>query len=158
AILAGCGGSQPPIAAPGAMPQTSAIATHAAGRKSWILPEAKKRKLLYVADAQTADVYVYEYPNGKLVGTLTGFQEAQGECADAKGDVFITVPSPYSASSEILEYAHGGTEPIATFSDPGYGEEPWSCAVDPTTGNLAVTNVDFSHYYSSNLVVYPYGS
>jgi hypothetical protein len=29
ALLARCGGSQPPIGAPGAMPQTSAIAVHA---------------------------------------------------------------------------------------------------------------------------------
>jgi hypothetical protein len=41
ALLAGCGGSQPPIDAPGAMAQTSAIATHADRGKSWMLPEAK---------------------------------------------------------------------------------------------------------------------
>ena len=29
ALLVGCGGSQPPIGAPGAMPQLSAIAEHA---------------------------------------------------------------------------------------------------------------------------------
>jgi hypothetical protein len=29
ATLAGCGGSQPPIGVPGAMPQSPAIATHA---------------------------------------------------------------------------------------------------------------------------------
>jgi hypothetical protein len=28
-LLAGCGGSQPPVGAPGAMPQSRAIATHA---------------------------------------------------------------------------------------------------------------------------------
>jgi hypothetical protein len=37
AMLAGCGGSQPPIGAPGAMPQTSAVATRAERGKSWIL-------------------------------------------------------------------------------------------------------------------------
>jgi hypothetical protein len=36
--LAGCGGSQPPIGAPGAMAQTSAIATHAERGKSWMVP------------------------------------------------------------------------------------------------------------------------
>jgi hypothetical protein len=40
AMLAGCGGSQPPIGAPGAIPQTSAIAAHAERGKSWMLPEA----------------------------------------------------------------------------------------------------------------------
>jgi hypothetical protein len=38
AMLAGCGGSQPPIGAPGAMAQTSAIATHAERGKSWMVP------------------------------------------------------------------------------------------------------------------------
>ena len=37
-LLTGCGGSQPPIGAGGAMPQTSAIATHAARGKSWMRP------------------------------------------------------------------------------------------------------------------------
>ena len=49
AMLTGCGGSQPPIGAPGAMPQTSAIATHADRGKSWMLPEAKSQDLLYVS-------------------------------------------------------------------------------------------------------------
>ena len=50
ALLAGCGGSQPPIGAPGAMPQSQAIASHAARGKSWMLPEAAPTELLYVAD------------------------------------------------------------------------------------------------------------
>jgi hypothetical protein len=39
--LSGCGGSQPPIGAPGAIPQNSSIATHAERGGSWMLPEAK---------------------------------------------------------------------------------------------------------------------
>jgi hypothetical protein len=38
AMLAGCGGSQPPIGAPGAIPEASAIAPHAVRGKSWMLP------------------------------------------------------------------------------------------------------------------------
>jgi len=47
-MLAACGGSQTPIGAPGAMPQSRAIATHAQHGGSWMLPEAKGRDLLYV--------------------------------------------------------------------------------------------------------------
>ena len=43
----------------------------------------------------------------------------------------------------ILEFAHGGTQPIATLLGVRC-EFPNGCSVDPTTGNLAVTN------YSSN--------
>jgi hypothetical protein len=39
-------------------------------------------------------------------------------------------------ASEIVEYAHGGTTPIATLGDGS--EEPLACSVDPKTGNLAV--------------------
>src|SRR6202034_4074319 len=56
AMLAGCGGSQPPTGAPGAMPQTSAMATHADRGKSWMLPEAKRKDLLYVADSENSNV------------------------------------------------------------------------------------------------------
>ena len=43
--FAGCGGSQRPIGALGAMPQSAA--THAARGGSWMLPEAKKSILIY---------------------------------------------------------------------------------------------------------------
>ena len=135
AMLAGCGGSQPPIDAPGAMPQTSAIATHAERGKSWILPEAKSEDLLYASSGRTI-VSVFNYRTGKLVGTLSGFSGADGECVDKTGDVFIT----NTDESAVLEYSHGSTTPINTLSDPGY--EPYGCSVDPTTGNLAVSNFD----------------
>jgi len=39
--FAACGASQPPIGAPGATPQSRAIAQHTARGNSWMLPEAK---------------------------------------------------------------------------------------------------------------------
>jgi hypothetical protein len=86
-LLTGCGGSQPPIGAPGAMLQSHAIATHAPRGGSWMLPEAKSEDLLYVSEVGT--VTVYSYPQGKLEGKLRGFFDATGECVDAKGDVYI---------------------------------------------------------------------
>jgi hypothetical protein len=106
-------------------------------RRSWMAPDAKKDDLLYISDGSTYDVYVYSYPSGKLVGTLTGFTEPTGECVDKTGDVFITTSTFYGTGT-IFEYAHGGTQPIATLSDPD--GNPRGCSVDPTTGNLAVTN------------------
>jgi hypothetical protein len=97
-------------------------------------PDAKRRDLLYVSDFQNNDVSVFTFPEGKLKGTLTGFTGPYGECSDAAGDVFIANDSP----PEILEYAHGGTTPIATLADPG--QYPYSCSVNPITGDLAVTN------------------
>jgi len=105
------------------------------GKGSWMKPAAKKSDLLYLDDQGTGNVYVYSYPKGELMGTLTGLPEPQGECVDKKGDVFVTT----FASQEILEYAHGGTSPINTLSNPGQYME--GCSVDKTTGNLAA--IDF---------------
>ena len=131
ALLAGCGGSQAPIGAPGAMPQSRAIAQYAA-RRSWMLPSAKRRDLLYVSSGNV--VYVYAYPSGGSVGLLAGFSEPRGECADKAGNVFIT-----DTTGTTYEYAHGGTSPIATLYSPyAYAN---ACSVDPTTGNLAVIDL-----------------
>jgi hypothetical protein len=96
--------------------------------------------LLYAAaspDGQNGIAYVYKYPQGGLVGTVTGFGVPRGECADSAGHVFIVAYSNGSMnSSTIYEYAHGGTKPIATLSDPGVAV---GCAVDQTTGNLAAS-------------------
>jgi hypothetical protein len=46
AMLAGCGGSQPPIGAPGAM-QSHTITTHAAHAGSSMAPEAKGQAMPY---------------------------------------------------------------------------------------------------------------
>ena len=73
-------------------------------------------------------------PRGEPRLKLTGFATPYGECVDEKGDVFIL---NFDGES-IVEYAHGGTAPIATLNDPG--EKPSGCSVNPATGDLAVTN------------------
>jgi hypothetical protein len=141
ALIAGCGGSQPPIA-PGAMPQSYVMATQAERSGSWMLPEAKRRSLLYLADYQR--VYVYSYPRGAQVGMLAGFADAYSACSDKGGDIFVN-----DASQEATyEFAHGGTSPIATLYSPY--SFPAGCAVDPTTGNLAVVAQDGLSIFTYN--------
>jgi hypothetical protein len=41
----------------------------------------------------------------------------------------------------VIEYAHGGTAPIATLSEDA-SAEPFGCSVDATTGDLAISNYD----------------
>jgi hypothetical protein len=162
--LAGCGGSQinpsavtqgvsePGVAAQSLLSQfalrngTMAVNPNHSG--SWMAPQAQHAGLLYISDLSTNAVYVYSYPTGTLKGTLTGFDSPFGECVDSKGDVFI---ANYVASN-ILEYAHGGTSPIATLSDAGYN--PIGCDVDPTTGNLAVTNFGTTGSGPGNVAIY----
>jgi hypothetical protein len=136
-LLAGCGGSQPPIGAPGAMPQRRAATTPANRAESWMLPEAKSEDLLYASNTSN-EVFVYSYPTMVVVGELSLPQNAWGVCSDKQGHVFVTTMGSISKSvSTVYEYAHGGTKPIQSLTDPGL---PNSCAIDPSTGNLAVTN------------------
>jgi hypothetical protein len=132
-MLVACTGSQLPIGAPGAIPQGHAIVTHADRSGSWMLPEAKGEDLLYVGGVSV--VTVYSYPQGKLEGVLHGFYRTEGECVDRKRDVYIT----NLGTNQIFEYAHGGTKRLATLK--GYGGAN-GCAIDPITGNLAVTNIE----------------
>jgi hypothetical protein len=140
AMLAGCGASQPPIGASGAMPQsqTSGIVTRAGRGGSWVLRNISGHDLIYASTEGGGDVYIFSYPQHKLMGTITGLNwHAEGECVDRSGNVFITTSNFDSAQGTIFEFAHGGTQPIASLADPGAAT---SCAVDPTTGNLAVAN------------------
>jgi sugar lactone lactonase YvrE len=147
-LLAGCSGSQPPTVAPGAVPQGRAVATHAERGESWMLPEAVTQDLLYVAGGNGDDVPVYSYPKGRLLGTLTGFNLPSGACVDKTGDVFI---ADY-VNQRIVEYKHGAKNPKQILAEPG--EWPTGCAIDPTTGNLAVTNHQSPIYGTGDVVVY----
>jgi hypothetical protein len=131
AAFVGCGGSQAPIGAPGAMPQSPAIASRAERRGSWMLPEALSEALLYVTNYST--VLVYSYPTGKLVGELKGFVSASGACVDSKGNVFITNFKPVT----VYEYPHGGTKRIASFPTKKAGT--FGCAINPINEDLAIS-------------------
>jgi hypothetical protein len=146
ALLTGCGGSQLPVGASGAMAQSRSIAAHSSGGKSWMLPELSGTNLLYLSDDTAGDIYVLSYPQGKLVGTLSGLSAPTGLCSDRNGNVFV---ADYGA---VVEYAHGGTSPIATLEDPGtYAED---CAVDPETNDLAVVNFTGRNGHG-DVIIYP---
>lgn len=147
AILAACNGGVSQLAPAGSqsvgLPSTlrngSTVVVHSRRGRSWMVPSAKAHRLLYVTDSGTNTVVVYSYPKLKIVGTLTGFTNPQGDCVDKANDVWIV----NTEASQIIEYAHGGTTPLATLNDPN--QYPVGCAFDPTSGNLAVSN-----FYSTN--------
>ena len=103
---------------------------------SWMAKGAASGALLYLSDYATSDVYVYSWPGLKVVGTLTGFANPQGECVDKSGNVWVT----NSSASQLLEYAHGGTSPIASLATPN--QYPASCSVNLRTGELAVGSIE----------------
>jgi hypothetical protein len=129
ALLVGC-------AANGASSPALSSARPNAGRThSWMLPEAINDNLLYVSD-QSNGVMVYTYPPGgfKFVGMLNGVTQPMGECVDKAQDVWVT-ENTFTGNHLLFEYAHGGTDPIATRSVPG---TPIACSVDGRSGDLAV--------------------
>lgn len=140
ALVVGC-------AAPETLTATGPVRLQAAA--SWMARNARSQDLLYVSSG--SDVVVYSFPKLEFEGTLGGFIEPWGLCSDEAGDVFITDP----ARDTIDEYAHGGTEPIWTLPLTKKGVGLIDCAVDPTTGNLAVTSSGALGLTPGNVTVYP---
>jgi hypothetical protein len=142
-VLGGCGaGAGFPAQTRPLIPNQSNAASGARDRRggeaSWMAPDTRTRDLLYVSynnvlyhNDGDGSILVYSYPEGMLKGRLSGFSFAGSLCSDKNGDVFI--PAGY----DILEFAHGGARPIAVLADV-HGDAAF-CAVDPTTGNLAVS-------------------
>lgn len=137
-LTAGCGASSPGVPA-GA---SAASALPMAHGRSWMLPQARRATLIYAVDSQTGDVNVYDYANGKQVGTIAEFMDAG--CVDAKGNVYLV---KFSGES-VLEYAHGGTQPIQTYTPGG---ELAGCSVD------AKGDVEITGSQPGNVTIYPKG-
>lgn len=140
-VFAGCGAGGPQSTVRGIAALPAGIfedAMTGAGepnhRRSWISRDIKSvHKLLFVSDALGV-VWVYKMPGLEIKGILTGFQAPNGMCSDGKGSVWITM----SGFEQIWKLAHDGT--VISILQDTIGT-PIGCAVDPTTGNLAVSNV-----------------
>ncbi len=157
AILAACAGggaptAYPPVLAPptyattnttsaqslaltmrdGALP---ALDQPAEPQRSWVDGGLAHQSLLYISIYNNKAVEVFTYEQGfKRVGELTGFTMPYGACSDKHGNVFVT---DYLGAA-VKEFAHGATHASKTLRVRG--ALPIGCSVDPTTGNLAVSN------------------
>lgn len=151
ALLAGCQGrdeAQPPIAPVTAGGQR---ATHLVYGKTWMDPQAKSEELLYVADPGDDVIRVFSLVRHKLVGELSEFYEPEGACVDARGSVFF----PEFNRGEVVKFPHGRKLPRVLLK--GTAVRAFSCSIDPTTGNLAVTNFVGSGDSQGSVMVYPHG-
>lgn len=121
-------------------------------------PDAKSApSLLFVSDnagvGLNHDVYIFTWPGLKLKRMLTGFSALATECTDTKGNVYIAESgSPY----QIFEYSHTG-DLLNTYNDSNGW--PAGCAVNPTNGDLAVTNYigglsGSSSFLPGNVLIY----
>lgn len=140
ALLAGCRGAQS-----GSIPQSAMKTQGRAHRES-----GSSGDLIYAAtqfSAPQGGVLVLSYPSGTLESTITGLEIPGGLCSDRSGNVFVT---DFKAAT-IVEYAHGGTNPINTLNDPGYFLG--GCSVDVMTGSLAVSG--FDDHGHGTVAIYP---
>ena len=155
AILAGCSANWGPVPQPAALAGGTRVLGHLDHASSWMLPEAKKQDLLYVSDLEAQEVFIYAYRSKKLVGTLTGFFNPEGLCVNRKGDVWVTNDSSVG-DHQVIEYAHGATTPLQTLDDPDGRVN--GCAVNPVSGDLAVTNFWGPTERSGGVSIYPHGN
>ncbi len=141
--LAGCsgGGSGPSAALPSAaQAQPAGRSSHAltrldVRRSSLLVPvkslvvkpdlsagfadaDAKSTASILISDAGTNDVYAYTTA-GKLVATVTGFDEPQGMFATKAGNFYVA----NTQSSDVLLYS-GNFNQVATLNDPA--GLPWT--------------------------------
>jgi hypothetical protein len=137
ALLSGCGvlplnlskgqDDMPPVA------PSSNVASLQSGA---LAPQATSSDLLYVANKRASDgVSVLTFPQGTLVATIKHIGRVQGICSDTSGNVWMTTFVKGSDPLHLYKFRHGGTKPVEAriIHRSAHG-----CAVDPTTGNLAL--------------------
>lgn len=135
-ILTGCGGVQngtvtPVTAAQSKMRQAS----------------GSSDDLLYAVGLsnEQGSLHAFTFPDGQQLSRQP-VAATEGLCSDTNGNIYVP------RFEGIDEYAHGGKHAIAKIDDPGYNAR--GCSIDPTTGNLAVTNAQRQESTSGNVVVY----
>ncbi len=155
-LLTGCGGSQPPISAPGVMPLFSQMRSDAATSAtpqvvaSRSLGYKATAPLLFVTNIGNFSVTVYRARanNPAPLATITdGIANPIGACTDGQGTLYV-VNEP--GSGWVSEYPPGKTTPSTTITKGM--NTPAYCALDGK-GNLWVTNV-----YGPNVTEYLRGS
>jgi len=142
-LLAACSGSQPSGVTSTSLTGTSLavrppiVQLHTANR--WIAPDiGSASRLLFISDSGTDEVYVLTLPTLELKATIPGFSEPQGMCSNPSGGVWVA----NTGTEQMLRLSRTG-KLLETLDDQdGY---PVACAVNPTNGDLAVSNIfDFS--------------
>jgi hypothetical protein len=141
ALLGGCGGSQPPIGAPGAMMPVTSQSPEVV-KPSSVGPAYKASlPLLYVTsnDVTLTPLKIFKAStrDSKPIATISkDLNNSSGACIDGNGTLYVT-NQPGSAGW-VSEYALGQTKPLRIITK-GI-DTPAFCAID-ASGNLWVTNI-----------------
>lgn len=133
ATLMGCGGAQLPSAAIGLTSQSAMV-------------PARDSELLYFSAVGPPNlaIYGYTYPQEKFVRQFGEFLVSVELCSDSAGDLFV------ANVTAVVEYSHDGKY-VQTLDDRF---EATGCAVDPATGDLAVTNGSSRHGRGASVSIF----
>jgi serine/threonine-protein kinase len=137
-MLAGCGGSQPPIGAAGAMLQNR----FGEGTNRATAYDATKA-LLFVVNftyGYDGDVAVYSAKarNPSPIASITdGIDGPDGDCIDSNGTLYVT-NDPINGLGWVSEYPLGKLQPSVVITSGV--STPAFCAID-SKNNLWVTNI-----------------
>jgi hypothetical protein len=142
-ILAACGNP----GAGAAIPTSDRAAANRSYAQSWMSPQAKGSLLLYVSDYSNGEVFAYTYPVGDLVGAIYG-AGVRGMCRNKSGQIWIV-----NGSGSVKLYAAGEWKPLKVLQVKGY--DPLGCAVDPKTGNLAISNLNGAKGGHGSITIFP---
>jgi hypothetical protein len=145
-LLAGCGGSQPPLGAPGAMPQGSAIVAHA--------DRGAVPSYLYVADASTQQpaIIAFDTAGNKVAEKRFKSGGPVDVVTDSRGHVYAIVFNK-SYDSSVFEYTHNLDRQLAEYHPTGFSTTMTIDAAD----NLYVQS-ESAGGTQENIVRYRYGS
>jgi hypothetical protein len=153
-LLAGCGGSQLSAASIGS-PQPAAHlqwygrlrVLSAEGpermpltaRSRSPIPRAMRRTspdLWYLSNFYSSVIDAYTVRGLKYVYSISGLAAPQGMCTVGKKNFWVA----NSGADDLLEFSYRGVSPIKTLTVAGTPLA--SCAVDPTTGNIAALTLN----------------
>lgn len=136
ALLAGCGGSQPPTGAPVTKSQTSGMDSVL---PFWRHLSSAGGQLQYVTGAYLGSLEEFDYPKSDSpIHYRRLGHKSYAECTKGSQTFWVVEET----SHQVVEFDAGRKfgKPIKTLTVPGAPSSiPWDCSVDPTTGNLEVS-------------------
>lgn len=106
---------------------------------------ASSGHLIFAAAADASQLYVFSYPDGKVVRKFAPPNRAialGGLCTDSAGHLFVTSLSKAKGGAmegHLTEYKDARRLVVQTLSIPT--ARPFGCSIDPKTGTIAVSSV-----------------
>ncbi|HEY1428904.1 MAG TPA: hypothetical protein VGF18_04985 [Candidatus Tumulicola sp.] len=123
--------------------KSSTPAARPAAARGFMSPDAKSKKLVYVADTfnQEIDIFDRSSKNGKPVGAITsGLSDPAGMAVDKKGNLYVANENFVTSSWSVPMYAPGATTPTKVYATDL--SQPTNVAV-ARDGTIYICNYNF---------------